>query len=185
MTEIGSSIDALAITVWEAGLQPALSRLAEEGTQMAARQAVQRLNSTTTPPSGNLKKHNWTFLFKKLPKPKIRFEKSRKDDFGEKEIIKFVVTILNRSQIWQKSQIIFLFEFPANFFIRISRQNCFNPGRLFFIQNYFRLSVSIPAKFKSPSLVLTTGIRCLAYVKIYLHVRVWRLPRFLKVLLIA
>ena len=57
MTEIGSSIDHLAVTVWEAGLQPALSRLAEEGTQLAARQAVQRL-STVTPPSGNPKKHN-------------------------------------------------------------------------------------------------------------------------------
>jgi hypothetical protein len=58
MSEIGASIDHLSVTVWEAGLQPALSRLAEEGTQLAARQAVQRLNSTTTPPTGNLKKHN-------------------------------------------------------------------------------------------------------------------------------
>jgi hypothetical protein len=59
LSDVGSSIDTLAVTVWEAGLQPALSRLAEEGTQLAARQAVQRLNSTATPPSGNLqKKHN-------------------------------------------------------------------------------------------------------------------------------
>ena len=58
LSEMGSSIDNIAVTVWEAGLQPALSRLAEEGTQLAARQAVQRLNSTVTPPSNIQKKHN-------------------------------------------------------------------------------------------------------------------------------
>jgi hypothetical protein len=37
--------------------------------------------------------------FQKIAETQDSFRKSRKDDFGEKEIIKFVVTILNRSQI--------------------------------------------------------------------------------------
>jgi len=49
-SELGNSIDQLALHVWDSGLQPAFSRLAEEGSQYAARKAVQRLNSTTTPP---------------------------------------------------------------------------------------------------------------------------------------
>ena len=45
--ELGDNIDAAAVAVWERGLQPAFSRLAEEGTQLAAKKAVQRLNSTS------------------------------------------------------------------------------------------------------------------------------------------
>lgn len=58
LSEMGSMIDNLAMTVWESGLQPAISKLAEEGTQYAARQAVHRLNSTTNPPTHLQKKHN-------------------------------------------------------------------------------------------------------------------------------
>ena len=50
MSEIGQHIDHVATTVWESGLQPMFNKVAEEGTQYAARKAVQRLNSTTVPP---------------------------------------------------------------------------------------------------------------------------------------
>jgi hypothetical protein len=56
MSEVGSMIDDLATTMWDSGLQPVINKIAEEGTQYAARQAVQRLNSTTTTPSGLKKK---------------------------------------------------------------------------------------------------------------------------------
>jgi atlastin len=51
LAEIGSGVDSLATTIWDSGLQPAFSKIAEEGTQYAARKAVQRMNSTSTPPS--------------------------------------------------------------------------------------------------------------------------------------
>lgn len=51
MAEVGQSIDSIAITIWESGLQPVFSKLAEEGSQYATRQALHRLNSTTVPPS--------------------------------------------------------------------------------------------------------------------------------------
>ena len=53
LSEIGTSIDNLATTIWESGLAPAFNKVAEEGTQFAARKAVQRLNSTTSTPSSS------------------------------------------------------------------------------------------------------------------------------------
>lgn len=46
--EMGSSIDSVAITIWDSAIQPVFSKVAEESTQYAARQAVQRLNSTVS-----------------------------------------------------------------------------------------------------------------------------------------
>ena len=54
--DIGANIDSLAVQVWENGLQPAFNKLAEEGSQYAARQAVQRLNSTSSVNSETKKK---------------------------------------------------------------------------------------------------------------------------------
>ena len=51
MTEIGQTIDSIATALWESGLQPMFNKLATEGSQFAARQAVERLNSTTVPPN--------------------------------------------------------------------------------------------------------------------------------------
>ncbi len=53
--ELGDSIDAAAVAVWEKGLQPAFSKIAEEGTQMAARKAAERLNSTSGTPASSKK----------------------------------------------------------------------------------------------------------------------------------
>jgi hypothetical protein len=50
-SELGTTIDSIATAVWDSALMPAVNKLAEEGTQLAARQAVQRLNSTTSPQS--------------------------------------------------------------------------------------------------------------------------------------
>jgi len=54
MTEVGQSIDTIASTLWESGLQPMFNKVAEEGSQYAARKAVQRLNSTTVPPTASV-----------------------------------------------------------------------------------------------------------------------------------
>jgi len=51
MTEIGQTIDSIASALWESGLQPLFAKVATEGSQFAARQAVERLNSTTVPPN--------------------------------------------------------------------------------------------------------------------------------------
>ena len=56
--EVGASIDTLAVTIWDAGLQPLFNRLAEEGSQFAARQALQRANSSQPPQSPTTKKKN-------------------------------------------------------------------------------------------------------------------------------
>jgi len=53
LAEIGAGIDALATKIWDSGLQPTFNRIAEEGTQYAARKAAQRLKSTATPPPGH------------------------------------------------------------------------------------------------------------------------------------
>ena len=55
-TEIGSTIDSMAMTLWDSAIQPTFSKVAEESANYAARQAVQRLNSTTTAPAMSLKK---------------------------------------------------------------------------------------------------------------------------------
>lgn len=55
--DIGENIDKLAINIWDHGLQPAFNKIAEEGSQYAARKAVQRLNSST-PSSPRTKKRN-------------------------------------------------------------------------------------------------------------------------------
>ncbi len=61
LAEIGTGVDTLATTIWESGMQPAFTRIAEEGSQYAARQAAQRLNSTVTPPnSGGLSASGYT-----------------------------------------------------------------------------------------------------------------------------
>ena len=48
MSEIGATIDQMAATIWDSAIQPAFSKVTEEGANYAARQAVQRLNSTTS-----------------------------------------------------------------------------------------------------------------------------------------
>ena len=49
-SEIGSTIDELSMTIWDSAIQPTFSKVAEESANYAARQAVQRLNSTSNPP---------------------------------------------------------------------------------------------------------------------------------------
>jgi atlastin len=51
MSEVGSTIDNIAVTIWDNAIQPFASKMAEEGANYATRQAVQRLNSTTTAPN--------------------------------------------------------------------------------------------------------------------------------------
>ena len=55
MPDVGANIDHMATTIWDSGLQPAFSRMAEEGTQFAARRALERMNSTagSNPASGS------------------------------------------------------------------------------------------------------------------------------------
>merc|ERR1719499_2725127 len=48
LAEVGAAVDALATKIWDSGLQPTFNKIAEEGTQFAARKAAQRLKSTTT-----------------------------------------------------------------------------------------------------------------------------------------
>jgi len=60
--EIGATIDSVAATVWDSAIQPGFSQVAEQGANFAARQAVQRLNSTastnsTIPPMSVKKRH--------------------------------------------------------------------------------------------------------------------------------
>ena len=55
-SEIGSTIDELSMTVWDSVIQPTFSKVAEESANYAARQAVQRLNSTSNPPAMSVKK---------------------------------------------------------------------------------------------------------------------------------
>ena len=58
-TEIGVKIDQIASMAWDNAIQPAMNTAAVRGSEFAARQAVQRLNSTTVPPnSANLIKKN-------------------------------------------------------------------------------------------------------------------------------
>ncbi len=47
-SEIGSTIDNMAGTIWDSAIQPTFSKMAEESANYAARQAVQRLNSTNS-----------------------------------------------------------------------------------------------------------------------------------------
>lgn len=55
-SEIGATIDQMAITVWDSAIQPTFSKVAEESANYAARQAVQRLNSTTSNAPMSVKK---------------------------------------------------------------------------------------------------------------------------------
>ena len=56
-SEIGSTIDELSMTIWDSAIQPTFSKVAEESANYAARQAVQRLNSTSNaPPAMSVKK---------------------------------------------------------------------------------------------------------------------------------
>jgi len=61
-SEIGATIDSMSETVWDSAIQPGFSQVAEQGANFAARQAVQRLNSTastnsTIPPMSVKKRH--------------------------------------------------------------------------------------------------------------------------------
>lgn len=49
-TDIGSNIDHLATTIWDSGIQPVFSRLAQEGSQFAAKKALERMNSQASSP---------------------------------------------------------------------------------------------------------------------------------------
>ena len=55
-SEIGASIDQVTIVVYDSALQPAFAKMAEEGTNFAARQAANRLNSTSSNPPMSVKK---------------------------------------------------------------------------------------------------------------------------------
>ena len=58
-TELGAAIDTISSTIWDSGLSPLFEKAMTEGTNLAARQAGQRLkNSTVKPPTAmSLKKH--------------------------------------------------------------------------------------------------------------------------------
>ena len=58
-TELGEAIDKVASTVWDSGLAPLFEKAMTEGSNLAAKKAVQRLNSTVQPPTGamSIKKH--------------------------------------------------------------------------------------------------------------------------------
>lgn len=50
--ELGSTIDTIAITIWDSALQPVMNQIADQGAQLASQQALKRLNSqsgTETP----------------------------------------------------------------------------------------------------------------------------------------
>ncbi|TRY76895.1 hypothetical protein TCAL_09587 [Tigriopus californicus] len=49
-TDIGSNIDHLAATIWDSGIQPVFSRLAQEGSQFATKKALERMNSQAPSP---------------------------------------------------------------------------------------------------------------------------------------
>jgi hypothetical protein len=56
-SEIGATIDQMTIVVYDSALQPAFAKMAEEGTNLAARQASNRLISTSSnPPMTDKKK---------------------------------------------------------------------------------------------------------------------------------
>lgn len=55
-SEIGATIDNMSITIWDSAIQPAFSKVAEESANYAARQAVQRLNSTASNSAMSVKK---------------------------------------------------------------------------------------------------------------------------------
>ncbi len=48
LTDVTEAIDKLAVNLWESGLQPVMNKLAHEGSQYAARMAIERMNSTTS-----------------------------------------------------------------------------------------------------------------------------------------
>ena len=50
-TELGASIDTISSTIWDSGLSPLFEKAMTEGTNLAARKALQRANSTVTPPT--------------------------------------------------------------------------------------------------------------------------------------
>ena len=65
-SEIGSTIDELSMTIWDSAIQPTFSKVAEESANYAARQAVQRLNSTSNPPPAmSVKKKQWNQIIRK------------------------------------------------------------------------------------------------------------------------
>ena len=65
-SEIGSTIDELSMTIWDSAIQPTFSKVAEESANYAARQAVQRLNSTSNPPPAmSVKKKQWDQIIRK------------------------------------------------------------------------------------------------------------------------
>lgn len=55
-SEVGATIDQMAVTVWDSAIQPTFSKVAEESANYAARQAVQRLNSTASNAPMSVKK---------------------------------------------------------------------------------------------------------------------------------
>ena len=46
----------MSITVWDSAIEPTFAKVAEESANYAARQAVQRLNSTSSNPPMSVKK---------------------------------------------------------------------------------------------------------------------------------
>lgn len=52
-SEIGATIDNMSVTIWDSAIQPTFSKMAEESANYAARQAVQRLNSTASNSTSN------------------------------------------------------------------------------------------------------------------------------------
>ena len=55
-SEIGATIDEMSVTVWDSAIQPTFAKVAEESANYAARQAVSRLNSTSSNPPMSVKK---------------------------------------------------------------------------------------------------------------------------------